>query len=325
MSMSTTADDATASTGRRPVGVRSRGRQRSPIHGRSGYGFIAPFFVTFLSFSFFPFIYTAWVSLHVVSLTNINHSTWAGLGNFTALLHNPRFWLALRNTIAIGVIGTIPQLAIALGLAHLLNYKLRGRTFFRVAMLTPYATSIAAATLIFAQIFARNYGIIDVIVKAFGGHSIDFESGIWTSKIAIGTIVIWRWTGYTALIYLASMQAIPQDLYEAASIDGSNRWQDFRYVTLPSLRPTINFTIIASTIGALQIFGEPLLFGGQEQLAGGGSVHQYQTLGLLMYDQGWQNFHIGQAAATAWAMFLIIVFAVGAFSLLTWWLHRGDQ
>jgi cellobiose transport system permease protein len=105
------------------------------------------------------------------------------------------------------------------------------------------------------------------------------------------------------------MQAIPAELYEAAMVDGANRWQQFIHVTIPSLRPTILFTIVVSTIGATQLFGEPLLFAGNGSTFGG-AQHQYQTLGLLMYNQGWTNFHLGQAAATAWTMFVIIVAVV---------------
>jgi cellobiose transport system permease protein len=197
----------------------------------------------------------------------------------------------------------------ALGLAHLLNYKLRGKTFFRVAMLMPYATSVAASTLIFAQLFGRDYGLINWVLQEVGLHRVDWANQHWPSQIAISLIVTWRWTGYNTLIYLAGMQAISSDLYEASLIDGASRWQQFRYVTIPGLRPTILFTIIVSTIGATQLFGEPLLFAG-DGTTYGGAQHQYQTLGLLMYQQGWTNFHLGQAAATAWTMFVIIVIVV---------------
>lgn len=285
-------------------------RRRRPALGtRAAYAYVAPFFVIFAAFGLYPFIYTAWVSMHEVNLSRPNEMKWVGWANYTKLLHNEFFWNALKNTITIGIISTVPQLCMALGLAHLLNYKLRGRTFFRVAMLAPYATSVAAATLIFGQLFGRDYGLINWALHLVGIRPVDWANGHWTGQIAISAIVTWRWTGYNALIYLAGLQAIPSDLYEAATIDGASRWQQFRYVTLPGLRPTILFTIVISTIGATQLFGEPLLFAG-DGTTNGGASHQYQTLGLLMYDQGWTNFHLGQAAATSWAMFLIIVVAV---------------
>jgi cellobiose transport system permease protein len=195
-------------------------------------------------------------------------------------------------------------------------------------MLMPYATSLAAATIVFAELYGRDYGLINWGLGIVGIHHISWETGNWTSQIAISTIVTWRWTGYNALIYLAAMQAVPEDLYEAAAIDGANRWQQFIKVTIPSLRPTILFTIVISTIGATQLFGEPLLFGGVSGHRGGAD-HQYQTLGVLLYDQGWFNFQLGRAAATAWTMFLIIVVAVAVNAFLAshgWnWRRHGER
>jgi cellobiose transport system permease protein len=299
-----------------PAAAAQRRRRRSRLtRNRWGYAFVAPFFLLFACFSLYPFLYTAWVSLHDMSLSNIHGAEWVGLSNYEKLVHSKFFWNAAKNTLTIGILSTVPQLCIALGLAHLLNYQLRGRTFLRVAMLMPYATSIAAATLVFAQLFGRDYGLINAGLKAVGFHAVNWEGGHWSSQIAISMIVTWRWTGYNALIYLAGMQAIPEDLYEAATLDGASRWQQFIHVTIPGLKPTILFTVVISTIGAVQLFGEPLLFSGNGTTTGGSS-RQYQTLGLLMYNQGWTNFHLGQAAATAWAMFLIILAVVGVYGII---------
>ncbi|MFF8811668.1 carbohydrate ABC transporter permease [Streptomyces pactum] len=272
----------------------------------SPYAFVAPFLLFFLAFGLFPLLYTGWASLHRVSLTDPTHMEWVGLRNYTRLWDDEFFWNALRNTFTIGVISTVPQLAMALGLAHLLNYRLRASTFWRVAVLTPYATSIAAATLVFALLFGRDYGMINWVLGQLGVDAVDWQNGHWSSQLAVSTIVIWRWTGYNALIYLAAMQAVPHDLYESAALDGASRWQQFRHVTIPSLRPTILFTAVVSTIGATQLFGEPLLFSGSAG-ATGGSDHQYQTLGLYLYEQGWINLHLGRASAIAWTMFLILL------------------
>ncbi len=281
----------------------------------SPYAYIAPFFVLFSAFGLFPLLYTAYVSMHSVDLGAPEQQTWVGLANYTRLLHDQFFWNALRNTFTLGVLSTLPQLLMALGLAQVLNYRLRGRTLFRVSVLMPYVTSTAAAAIVFAQLFGRDYGFINWALGHLGVHNIDWESGKWSSQIAISAIVTWRWTGYNALIYLAAMQAIPGDLYAAAAVDGAGRWQLFRHVTIPSLRPAIVFTVVVSTIGATQLFGEPLLFGGVSGHVGGVN-HQYQTLGLYLYDQGWYNFHLGRAAAVAWAMFLIILVLVIVNTLL---------
>ncbi|OII63675.1 ABC transporter permease [Streptomyces sp. CC53] len=279
----------------------------------SPYAYITPFFGLFLAFGMFPLLYTAFVSLYRVELQTPGDMQWRGFGNYAAVFTDPYFWTALRNTFTIGVLSTVPQLVMALGLAHLLNYKLRGRTFFRTAMLLPYATSVAAATLVFAQLFGRDFGLVNYVLGLVGFGPVDWQTGTVASQIAVSTIVIWRWTGYNALIYLAGMQSIPSELYEAAEMDGASRWRQFVHVTLPGLRPTIVFTVVVSTIGATQLFGEPLLYEGS---VSGGISHQYQTLGLYMYEQGWGFFHLGRAAAIAWVMFLLIVVLVGANALL---------
>ena len=123
-------------------------------------------------------------------------------------------------------------------------------------------------------------------------------------------MVSWRWTGYNALIYLAAMQAIPNQLYEAAMIDGATRWRQFLHVTIPQLRPTIIFTVIISTIGGLQIFAEPLVFGGDRGTEGG-SGRQFQTMTLFLYEQGFRRFNFGYASAVAWLLMgLIALFAL---------------
>jgi cellobiose transport system permease protein len=182
----------------------------------------------------------------------------------------------------------------------------------------PYATSLAAATVIFVELFGYDYGLINWLVHDLAHlPRIDWQGNKWASQIAVSTIVTWRWTGYNALIYLAAMQAVPKDLYEAASLDGASRWQQFTKVTIPSIRPTILFTIIVSTIGATQLFGEPMLFqGGGPSPELGGSDRQYQTLSMYFYERGFADRHLGRAAAIAWAMFLIVVVLAAAYAYL---------
>ncbi|MFH9431176.1 carbohydrate ABC transporter permease [Streptomyces sp. NPDC017615] len=290
----------------------------------SPYAFVTPFFVLFGVFTLVPLLYTVWYSLHDVQLSALDHQSWAGLDNYRNLLSSDFFWNALRNTFTIGVISTVPQLMAALWLAHMLNYKLRGSTVWRVVMLTPYATSVAAATLVFALLYSWDGGMVNWILHFFGVDAVNWRESDWGSQFAVSTIVIWRWTGYNALIYLAAMQAIPADLYESAALDGANRRQQFWHVTIPQLRPTVLFTIVVSTIGATQLFGEPLLFGGVSG-SKGGSEHQYQTLGLYMYDQGWIIGNLGKASAIAWSMFLILLIVAAVNLLLTRWLRRSDD
>ncbi|GAA1244126.1 sugar ABC transporter permease [Kitasatospora nipponensis] len=292
----------------------------------SPYAFIAPFFLLFAVFGLFPLLYTGWLSLHQVSLYAVGRTRWVGLRNYTDLLTGPLshyFWNALGNTVTLGLLSTVPQLLMAIGLAHLLNYRLRARSFLRTALLAPYATSVAAATLVFALIFSPEGGMANWLLGLAGFGPVHWEAGRWTSQLAIATIVTWRWTGYNALIYLAAMQAVPGELYEAAAIDGASRWRQFLHVTVPALRPTILFTAVVSTIGATQLFGEPYLFGGQSGHQGG-TANQYETLGVLMYDQGFHNSMLGRACAVAWTMFALLLL-IGLVNALVARRLRGSQ
>src|SRR6476619_5249293 len=142
-------------TGVRPLAPADSERRRNRLPGsRIGYAYVVPFFVVFLAFSVYPWIDTAWVSLHDTRLSTYDQSSFIGLENYRNLFTNQFFWNAFRNTITIGIISTLPQLCMALGIAHLLNYRLPGRTFFRVAILMPYATSLAPPPVFFSKPFA---------------------------------------------------------------------------------------------------------------------------------------------------------------------------
>jgi cellobiose transport system permease protein len=276
----------------------------------SPYAYVTPFFALFIAFGAFPLIYTAYVSLTDRNLLSPT-THFVGLANYTSLLHDSYFWNAVENTFAIWFLATVPQLLLALGLAQVLNAQLRVRTLFRMAVLLPQITSLVAVTLIFAQLFGHDYGIVNYVLGLVGIHHVYWEAGRFSSWIALSTMVIWRWTGYNALIYLAAMQAIPDELYEAAVVDGGSRWQQFRHVTVPMLRPTIIFTVIISTVGGLQLFTEPYLFEPNQSGHTGGSGRQYQTVALYLYEKsfGSSQFKFGYASAIAWSLFLIIAVA----------------
>lgn len=279
--------------------------------GNSGVIYLVPFVIVFGLFGLFPLVYSGVVSLNAVDLQNPNDMTYIGLGNYEKLLSDPFFWNALKNTLTLGVLACGPQLVIAILVANLLNYRMRFQTFWRVVTLLPYATSVAAATLIFSQLYGRQYGLVNTIISAVGLPPVDWQAGTFASQFAIATIVTWRWMGYNALIYLASMQSIPDELYEAADLDGASKWRQFISVTLPSIRGTILFTVIISTIGAMQLFVEPLLYEGASIGVQGGVSRQYQTLTLYMYQQGWTFFNLGYASSIAFTVLILIILALG--------------
>jgi cellobiose transport system permease protein len=272
----------------------------------SPYLYISPFFLLFGALGAFPLLFTAWVSLHDWSLLADDHP-FIGLQNYRELLKDSFFWNALGNTASMWVLSTVPQLIFALILAHILNNRLRGQTMWRTGLLLPNITSVVAVAIIFGQLFGRDFGIINYLLGALDLGQIDWQAGTASSHFAISVMVIWRWTGYNALIYLAAMQAVPDSLHEAAIIDGASSAQRLWRITIPSIRPTIIFTVIVSTIGGMQLFAEPLLFGGGGLT--GGSDRQFQTLSLYLFEVGFGRFDFGYASATAWLMFVVIVVA----------------
>jgi cellobiose transport system permease protein len=273
----------------------------------SPYLYISPFFIIFAILGIFPLLYTAWVSLTDRNLL-ASESNFIGLDNYSALLHDEYFWHAVVNTMGIWALSTIPQLVLALVIAHVLNRSLRVRTFFRMSILLPQVTSLVAVALIFTQLFGYRYGLVNYVLNQVGIENVNWEAGRLSSWFALSTMVTWRWVGYNALLYLAAMQSIPDELYEASAVDGARSWRQFIHVTVPMLRPTIIFTVIISTIGGLQLFTEPFLFQPVQSGSTGGSARQYQTVAMYLYEKafGGTQFDFGYAAAIAWCLFLFI-------------------
>jgi cellobiose transport system permease protein len=272
----------------------------------SPYLYIAPFFILFAIFGLYPLGYTAWLSLTNESPLNPDTS-FVGLENFSTLVGDPKFWNAVRNTVGMFLLATVPQLLLALVLANWLNRTLRGMGFFRISIAIPIVTSTAVVALVFGMFFARDYGLVNWLLERVGISGIDWRAEKYASWGAIASMVDWRWTGYNALIYLAAMQAIPRDLYEVAELDGASRTRQFWQITVPLLQPTIIFTVIISTIGGMQLFVEPLMFTSGSGALSGGTLGQFQTVTMYLV-QSMRAFHQwGYAATIALVLFLLIV------------------
>ncbi len=266
------------------------------------YVYISPFFILFAVVGLFPLAYTAYVSLHEWSLIG-GDGGFVGFENFASVLGDKKFWIALRNSISIFLLSSVPQIIVALLIASALDTNLRAKTFWRMGVLLPYVVAPVAVALIFGQLFADQFGAINNLLGVFGIPPVRWHVDPLASHVAIATMVNFRWTGYNALVLLAAMQAIPRDYYEAAVIDGAGRVRQFLSVTIPGIRPTLIFVIITSTIGGLQIFDEPRLY---DQFGQGGSDSQWLTLTLYLYNLGWDRFDFGKASAVAWLLFLVI-------------------
>jgi cellobiose transport system permease protein len=181
-----------------------------------------------------------------------------------------------------------------------------------MGVLLPYVVAPVAVALIFSDLFGDKFGLVNHLLGLVGIDPVQWHKEVLPSHVAIATMVNFRWTGYNALIFLAAMQAIPRDYYEAALIDGAGRIRTFFSITIPQLRATIIFVVITSTIGGLQIFDEPRMY---DQYGTGGADSQWLTITLYLYDIGWGQWNFGRAAALAWILFLIIL-AIGVINLL---------
>lgn len=278
----------------------------------SPYLYISPFFILFAITGLFPLLYTAYVSLFEWGLLK-GKGEFIGLQNFTDVLQQPNFWKALRNTFSIFLLSSVPQVVLAITLAAVLSANLRAKTFWRMGVLLPYVVAPVAVGLIFGKLFADESGLINAVLANIGLDPVRWHVDVLPSHFAIATMVNFRWTGYNTLIFLAAMQAIPRELYEAAIIDGAGRLRQFFSITIPQLRPTLIFVIITSTIGGLQIFDEPRMF---NALGDGGSSRQWLTVTMYIFDLGWGNQKsFGRASAVALLLFLVIV-AIGLINFL---------
>ena len=276
----------------------------------SPYLYISPFFILFFVVGLFPLGYTAVISFMDWDLVR-GSGTFVGFDQYVTVLADPKFWTALRNTFSIFLLSTVPQLIAAVFIAAMLDQNIRAKTFWRMGVLLPYVMAPVAVALIFSNMFGDQYGIVNTWLDAIGLDPVRWHSNAFASHIAIATMVNFRWTGYNTLILLAAMQAIPRDYYEAATVDGAGKVRQFFAITLPSLRPTLIFVIITSTIGGLQIFDEPRMY---DQYGTGGANYQWLTITLWLYNIGWGEWNFGRAAALAWILFLIIL-VIGVINL----------
>ncbi len=272
------------------------------------YASIAPFYILFAVFGLFPIFFSLYISFH--SWDGIGPMRFVGLEQFEYLVTDNNFWISIVNTLVIWIMSTIPMLFLALVIAFLLNSQIRYRGAYRVAYFIPNVTSIVAIAIIFGSIFGNHFGLLNSVLHAIGLHQVQWLNNPWGIKVAIASMVVWRWTGYNAIIYLAGLQSIPGVLYEAARVDGASTPQIFFRITIPLLRPVILFTVITSTIGGMQLFTEPQILVGNS----GGPGQAGLTMVLYLYQQAFTKNLFGYGAAIGWGLFVIIVL----FSAINW-------
>lgn len=278
----------------------------------SAYLYISPFYVLFAVFGLFPIYYT--FSLTLYKWDGLTDKKWVGLDNFRLLFEDPLFWTSIWNTLIIGILGTAPQIILGLLLAFVLNQKyLKMKSLFQTLYFIPNITSIVAVAIIFTGLFSNSeQGIVNSILYLFGVDAVAWNVDTWGIKITISFMILWRWTGYVTIIFLAGLQSIPNDLYESAKIDGATWYDELRRISIPLLRPFIVFVIFLATIGSLQLFTEPFVFLRGSIRAEGSTIVTY------LYQYAFQKFNLGYASAVAVVLFFIIV----SFSAINFWIVK---
>ena len=266
----------------------------------SGYAFLAPSFIVLAVFTYFPVIYALGISFFKWRIMR-GDPVFSGLTNYQLLLTSADFWQAISNTIYFAV-GSIPTgMAIALFIAIMLNRPMRGLSFYRTAYFLPTITSMVAVSVVWMWIYHPDVGLMNYFLELFHLPAIRWLNDPAWAMPSLILLSIWKGMGYNIIIYLAGLQNIPEQLYEAARIDGANRWQLFRNVTWPLLTPTTFLILIMAVINSFQAFTE---FNVMTQ---GGPLGVTTTIVYYLYQQAFQQFNMGYGSALAIVLFLIIL------------------
>jgi multiple sugar transport system permease protein len=292
-------------------GLSKRPRRKDEIYA---FALISPWLVGFLLFTAGPMLMSMYLSLTEWRL--IGEPRWVGLENFRVLFsEDPRFWKALYNTAYYTLFSVPLGLVVALLLALLLNQQLRGIRFFRTAFYVPVVTSGVATSLLWLWIFNPRLGLLNYFLGLLGIEGPSWlVSDLW-SKPAFILMSLWG-VGGPMVVFLAALQSIPQHLFEAAMIDGANRWQMFRHITLPIISPTTFFLLVMGIIGSFQIFTSAFV------MTKGGPADSTLFYVLYLYENAFQHFRMGYASALAWVLFVIILgFTVLQFKVAGKWVH----
>lgn len=334
-----------AATSSGPV-TAPRRRRRWLSRRWAPYVFISPFFILFAVFGLFPLLFSAYVSLfRWDAAAGVGAMQWEGFGNYAYVLqlegiqwpkiltaefwrdiYARDFWRALWNTLWIGVVAGVPQHLVAVPLAFFIHTRLRRlRNPLLAVYFLPFITNIIALALVFEALFSANFGMVNTLFTTLGHWQVGgfaplsaifpTEPVDWNRPDqlpwVVAFVVWWRYVGWNTVLYVAALQTIPNELYEAARVDGVSTWQQFRHITVPLLRPMMFFAITMTLIGSLQLFEEPYVLtrttGGIGQVAETGAMYMLKT---AMTDGDF-----GTGSAIAWLMFAFV-------ALLTWINHR---
>ena len=288
------------------------------------YVLLSPFVLLFVVFGLFPLAFSFYLAFQSWEPTaGLSAMKFVGLDNFAFALTDEWFWKSLKNTAWLAVVSGVPQHVVAIPLAYFIHTSFkRSRNSVIGAYFLPYITSTVAIAMMFSTLFSTDYGLINLSLQALHGvpglawltpaEPTDWLGRAENIKPAIALVVFWRYVGFNTVLYLAALQTIPGDIYEAATMDGAGRWQQFWYITLPSLQPMIYFGVTLSMIGGLQLFEEPFILTGGR----GGTDQTGMTTAMYMYRTAFEFNDFGGASALSWLLFVFV-------AVLTWLTNRA--
>lgn len=274
---------------------------------RAAVLFLAPSLALIGIFFFLPVVAGFALSLtdfDLYSIASIHNLRFVAFRNYAELFGNPIFWTALLNTLYFALVGGPLTVVVSLAAALLINARVtRFKAFFRTVYFAPVVTTLVAVAIVFRYLYHPRFGMLNRALAHLGIPAIDWLGNPKLAMLAIIVLAVWKGFGYTMIIFITGLQNIPEELYEAARIDGAGKWKQFRHVTLPMLGPTFLFVGIVTAIGQLQIFAEPYV------MTRGGPLNRTLTAVMMMYEQGFRWWRMGYAASIAFILFLIIATA----------------
>jgi len=268
------------------------------------YWSVAPFLLIFLVFSVFPVLFSLYLGFN--RWDGFTDPQWVGLENYGRALRDPVFQKAIGNTIYLWFWSSVVTIGLALGISVLINdYVAFGKSYFRMVFLLPLLLAPAIAAIVLRVFFSANGGIVNLLSGAMTGTPSYFD---WLGSEAfikplVVLLVVWRWTGWYIIIFMAALQSIPRDIYEAARMDGVGRWAIFSRITLPLLLPSVAFAAITATLGGLQMFDEPYVL--TQGL--GGTNNSATTLGMYLFATAFTRLNFGVGSAVSWYIFAAVV------------------
>lgn len=278
----------------------------------AAWAFVAPALMVIAVFFLLPVLAgfaLSFTDFDIYALADIGNLRFVGLANYVELLQTPLFWQALGNTLYFVGVGVPLSIAVSLGAALLLNAKLaRCKTFFRVALFAPVVTTLVAVAVVWRYLLHTRSGLINYGLQGVGLEPIDWLGDPNWAMPAIILFAVWKNFGYNMIIFLAGLQNVPEDLYEAARIDGASSWQQLRYVTLPALAPVILLVSVLTMAGYFQLFAEPYV------MTQGGPLQSTVSVLYFMYEEGFKWWNLGFASAIAFVLF-VLMFAVTMLQL----------